>query len=131
MKIQYYIRIEGDKSRLHALSRHFAGVLDGNIVERRSTGHPLANTNLFYWGSKKVDSTFENLSHDLASLLQSVVDLPHLDTEMNVTVVVVATCHEESEQPGLYLTAELVRLMGALGASLDYDIVPYLGNKKP
>jgi hypothetical protein len=129
MKIQYYIRIEGEKSKLHALSQDFVDVLDGNIVERKSTGYPLADSGLFYWMSKRFDSTFENLSNDLTSFLQSIVDLSHLDTEMKVTVVVVATCYEESERPGLYLEPELIRLMGMLGTSLDYDIAPYLGDQ--
>jgi hypothetical protein len=128
MKIQYYIRIEGDKPKLRLLSQDFAGVLDGNVVDRRGTGHPLVDSGLSYWASRKVDSTFENLSRDLTSFLQAVINLSPLDTGLNVTVVVVATCHEESERPGIYLEAELIRLMGMLGASLDYDVVPYLGD---
>ena len=129
MKIQYYIRIEGDRARLHALSQDFGDILDGNIVERRSTGYPLVDSSLFYWTSKKADSTFDNLSNDLIAFLQSAIGLSHLDMKVKVTVVVVAICHEESDRPGLYLGAELIRLMGELDASLDYDIVPHLGDQ--
>lgn len=129
MKIQYYIRIEGEESRLQALGHDLAGKLDGNISRRRSTGYPLADSQLSYWMSKKIDSTIESLSCDLISFLQPVVELPHIDKGVRVTVVVVATCHEEGEQPGLYLAAELVHLMGKIGADLDYDVVPFLGDR--
>jgi len=123
MKIQYCINIEGDESKLHALNRRFVDALGGNIFERKSSGYPLANSRLHYWKSKKFDSTLQRVSHDLISLLQSITDLSPCDKEINVTVVLVARCREESERPGLHLSAELIHLLGTLGASLDYDIV--------
>lgn len=128
MKTQYYIRIEGDETKLYALNKRFAGVLIGDVVERRSTGYPLVECRPYYWASKRLESTFENLSYDLASLLQSIVDLRGPGSEVEITVVVAATCRKESERPGLYLAAEPIRLMGVMGASLDYDIVPHLGD---
>ncbi|NKJ21572.1 hypothetical protein FHW85_002084 [Dyella sp. SG609] len=126
MMIQFYIRIEGVESRLDAIPQDFLGALGGGFVERRGSGRPLTNSRLRYWMSSKVESTFESLAADLIVFLRRVLDLPRVDAELEVTVVVVAACHEDDERPGFYLGAELVRLIGLLGASIDYDVVPYL-----
>ena len=126
MTIQFYIRIEGVESRLDAIPQDFLEALGGGFVGRKSSGQPLANSRLRYWMSSKVESTFESLAADLIVFLRRVLDLPRVDAQLEVTVVVVAAFDEEGERPGFYLGAELVRLIGVLGASIDYDVVPYL-----
>lgn len=127
MKYRSYIRVEGSEAELKELDELVRKKVPGAVLQRRRTGHPLANAPLFYWKSHEIKPDAEHMDAAIFGLVQSFAEsirATRFDSDgADITAVIVCEYSERDEPVGFFFEKTLIQLLASIGAKMDIDAV--------
>jgi len=124
-----YIRVVSDEVTIRALHRETSGL---GVVEQLRARRDASDENWWQWRTPQIEiDEFANIDRQVRALLEKYRPFfaaikQCSDTNSDVYLELVSYYEEGERASGLYLSTEVLRLLGELGAALDNDVVDVL-----